>query len=320
MTPEFPQPPLDLDAQALVQWAADTFGGDLALACSAGVEDSVLVHLAAQTGRAVRVFLLDTGRLHPETHETYERLRQAYPGLRFQVFAPDGLEIEALVDEQGLFGFRDGLDQRHACCEIRKLRPLERALAGSRAWLTGLRREQSPTRKELHPTESDGGHSERLKIAPLLEWDSPRVWAFVKEHRIPFHPLHDAGYPPSAARPARGPSSPARSCAPAAGGGSSRSTRNAASTAAPPRDAHDPDPHPPRSPGVRGHPHPAGSGRPVPESGPPLQRRQGQPRAAAAGRESLPAGPLPVPACPHRHRPQLPGGARFPRPSRGRAG
>jgi phosphoadenosine phosphosulfate reductase len=192
---ESPKPPAGLDAQALVQWAADTFGDDLALACSAGVEDSVLVHLAAQTGWPVRVFMLDTGRLHPETHETFEALRRCYPKLRFEVFSPDGLEIEALVNEQGLFGFREGLDQRHTCCEIRKLRPLKRALAGSRAWLTGLRREQSPTRKDLQPAESDGGTPERLKIAPLLDWDLARIWAFAKEHHIPTHPLHDVGFP-----------------------------------------------------------------------------------------------------------------------------
>lgn len=191
----FPQPPAGLAAQTLVQWAADTFGDDLALACSAGVEDSVLVHLADQTGHEVRVFMLDTGRLHPETHETFEALRRRYPKLRFEVFSPDGLEVEALVKEQGLFGFRDGLDQRHTCCEIRKLRPLKRALAGSRAWLTGLRREQSPTRADLQPTESDGGKPARLKIAPLLDWDLERIWAFAKEHHLPTHPLHEAGFP-----------------------------------------------------------------------------------------------------------------------------
>lgn len=195
MTQAFPLPPEGLDAQALVQWAADTFGDALTLACSAGVEDCVLVHLAAQTGHAVRVFMLDTGRLHPETHDTFERLRRRYPQLRFEVYSPEGAEVEALVNEQGLFGFRDSLAQRHACCEVRKLRPLKRALAGSRAWLTGLRREQSPTRADLAPVEGDGGAPERLKVAPLLDWDQARLWAFVAEHRIPTHPLHDQGYP-----------------------------------------------------------------------------------------------------------------------------
>lgn len=195
MSTPFPPPPPGLDAQALVQWAAHTFGDELALACSAGVEDSVLVHLAAQTGRSVRVFMLDTGRLHPETHETYDRLQSRYASLRFEVYSPESADVEALVKEQGLFGFREGLAQRHACCEVRKLRPLKRALAGSRAWLTGLRREQSPTRMDLQPTEGDGGSPERLKIAPLLDWDLQRVWAFVKEHQIPAHPLHAAGFP-----------------------------------------------------------------------------------------------------------------------------
>ncbi len=196
MATEFPKPPAGLDAQALVQWSADTFGGELALACSAGVEDSVLVHLAAQTGTSVRVFMLDTGRLHPETHETFEALRRRYPQLRFEVYSPEGAEVEALVQAQGgLFGFREGLDQRHACCEVRKLRPLKRALAGSRAWLTGLRREQSPTRMDLLPAAPDGGSPERLKISPLLDWDHTLLWAFAKQHHIPTHPLHEAGFP-----------------------------------------------------------------------------------------------------------------------------
>jgi phosphoadenosine phosphosulfate reductase len=191
----FPQPPADLDALALVQWSVATFGEDLALACSAGVEDSVLVHLAAQTACPVRVFLLDTGRLHPETHETFEALRRRYRPLRFEVISPDGAEVEKLVEAQGLFGFREGLEQRHACCEVRKLRPMRRALVGSRAWLTGLRREQSPGRADLRAAEGDGGTPERLKIAPLLDWDLPSLWAFVKEHEIPTHPLHEVGFP-----------------------------------------------------------------------------------------------------------------------------
>jgi phosphoadenosine phosphosulfate reductase len=196
MTTTFHQPPVGLEAQALVQWAADTFGDELVLACSAGLEDSVLVHLAAQTGHAVRVFLLDTGRLHPETHDTFEALRRRYPGLRFEVYSPDALAVETLVQAQGgLFGFREGLDQRLACCEVRKLRPLKRALAGSRAWLTGLRREQSTTRTDLPSTESDGGSPERLKIAPLLDWNLDQLWAFAKAHHIPTHPLHEAGFP-----------------------------------------------------------------------------------------------------------------------------
>ena len=117
MTTPFPHPPAGLDAQALVQWATDTFADELTLACSAGVEDSVLVHLAAQTGRSVRVFMLDTGRLHPETHETFEALRRRYGLLRYEVYSPDGAEVEKLVRDQGLFGFREGLEARHACCD-----------------------------------------------------------------------------------------------------------------------------------------------------------------------------------------------------------
>ncbi|MDP2875946.1 MAG: phosphoadenylyl-sulfate reductase [Holophaga sp.] len=187
--------PSNATAQDFVTWAAETFDDRLALACSASVEDSVLVHLAAHTGKAIRVFMLDTGRLHPETYETFERLRVKYPALRFEIFAPEASEVEALVKDQGLFGFRDSVTERKTCCEVRKLRPLARALAGSDAWLTGLRREQSPTRTELSPVAPDGGSPERTKIAPLLDWTLDQVWDFAKANRIPTHPLHLAGFP-----------------------------------------------------------------------------------------------------------------------------
>lgn len=187
--------PLPTEASDLVAWSARNFCPRVALACSASVEDSVLVHLAAQTGHAFRVFLLDTGRLHPETHETYARLRQRYPGLRFEVFAPEAREVEALVQAQGPFGFKESLEARQHCCEVRKLRPLARALEGAEAWLTGLRREQSPTRQGLKAVAPDGGSPERLKIAPLLAWTEARVWDFAKAHDIPVHPLHAQGYP-----------------------------------------------------------------------------------------------------------------------------
>ena len=187
-----PTPPSHLDAQGLVAWAANTFGEALALACSTSVEDSVLVHLASLTGHPMRVFLLDTGRLHPETYETFERLRHRYPSLRFQVFAPEAADLEALVQAQGLLGFRDSLEARHACCEVRKLRPLKRALMGASAWLTGLRRAQSPTRQDLSAVEPEG---ERLKLSPLLDWSVAETWAYAQAHDIPTHPLHSQGFP-----------------------------------------------------------------------------------------------------------------------------
>ncbi len=159
------------------------------------MEDAVLVHLAHRTGSPIRVFLLDTGSLPPETHTTFEQLKECYPKLRYQIFRPEASDVEALIDQQGQFGFRDSLDQRHACCEIRKVRPLRRALEGSRAWLTGLRREQSPTRTNLVAAAPDGGTPERLKISPLLDWNEEQLWTFVKTHRIPTHPLHSLGFP-----------------------------------------------------------------------------------------------------------------------------
>ena len=185
-------PPTNTSAEALVVWAAASFGADLALGCSTGIEDCVLTHLLAATGVPARVFLLDTGRLHPETYETFERLRRRYPSLRFQVFTPEAAAVEALVAEQGLLGFRESLEARHACCEVRKLQPLRRALVGCPAWLAGLRRAQSPTRLDLQPIERDGT---RIKVSPLLNWTEAQTWDYAKAYHIPTHPLHAQGFP-----------------------------------------------------------------------------------------------------------------------------
>lgn len=204
-----PSLPDSLDAQGLVSWAVETFADRLTLACSASLEDAVLVHLAAQTGAPVRVFLLDTGRLHPETHETFDRFRWKYESLRFEVYSPEAADVEALVQRQGLFGFRDSLEARHACCEVRKLKPLRRALEGADAWLTGLRREQSPTREGLAPVQSDGT---RLKIAPLLDWTVADVQAFARLHKVPVHPLHDKGFPSIGCAPCTRAIQPGEDC------------------------------------------------------------------------------------------------------------
>lgn len=182
-----------LDAMGLLAWAHERFGNQVRIASSFGVEDVVLVHLARQVfGPGVRVFTLDTGRLNQETYDVMDRVRNRLD-VGVDVFFPDAAAVEGYVREHGVNGFYDSVEQRKGCCAIRKVAPLSRALAGTPAWVTGLRREQSVTRTALQKVElEDGG---RLKLAPLADWTEEQVWSYAREHKLPTNALHAQGYP-----------------------------------------------------------------------------------------------------------------------------
>ncbi len=181
------------DARALLERAYELLGDDLVLASSFSVEDMALLHLASSIVKEPRVFTLDTGRLHAETYEIMEKARKRYP-IRLEVFTPDQAELEALLREKGFFSFYESVENRRECCRIRKVLPLERALAGRRGWATGLRSAQSHTRLQLAPFELDTAHN-CLKVNPLHAWSDDQLWSFVREHDIPYNRLHDAGFP-----------------------------------------------------------------------------------------------------------------------------
>ncbi len=168
--------------------------GVVTLACSFSVEDVVLIDILHKIAPEVRVFALDTGRLNEETYEVAEALREHY-GLAIDWFFPQGQAVEQLERDKGLFSFRANLENRHECCRIRKVEPLRRALAGKGGWITGLRRAQSVTRKELAPIEVDQANGGLLKINPLLNWSDEQIWDYAKEHRLPVNRLHRQGYP-----------------------------------------------------------------------------------------------------------------------------
>jgi phosphoadenosine phosphosulfate reductase len=180
---------------AVAAWAVERFGPSVAVSSSFSIEDCVVIDMAhAVAGRALRVFALDTGRLHDETYLTAERVRAKY-GLEIAWFFPAQKSVEDLITLKGLYSFRDSLDNRHECCGIRKVEPLGRALAGLDAWMTGLRREQSVTRADGSEVEIDGAHGGIAKVNPLIAWSEAQVRAYAVEHRVPIHPLHDEGYP-----------------------------------------------------------------------------------------------------------------------------
>lgn len=182
-------------AQELLRWGAQQFGDKLTLACSLGAEDVVLVDLVAQHAPETTIFTLDTGRLHQETYEVLDALRTRYSQLRFKIFLPEGQAVEELVAEQGIMGMRRTIDARRQCCDIRKLRPLRRALQDAEAWITGLRREQNVTRLDTLKVERDLMHGSIAKLNPLADWTQDQVWAWIRERGLPYNQLHDRGFP-----------------------------------------------------------------------------------------------------------------------------
>ena len=165
-----------------------------------GAEDVVLIDLAAREaeklGRRLGVFTLDTGRLHPETLEFIERVREHY-GVEIEAFSPQADAVESLVREKGLFSFRS--DGHQECCGIRKVEPLGRALSVVDAYITGQRKDQSPgTRAEIPVVQLDPGFGREarplVKFNPLANWTSAQVWQHIMAYQVPYNPLHDQGF------------------------------------------------------------------------------------------------------------------------------
>jgi len=170
------------------------FGERIALASSFGAEDVVLIDMLARISPRPRVFAIDTGRLPAATYEVMDLIRDRY-GIDIEVYFPRAEAVEKLEREQGFHSFRKSLEARHTCCGIRKVEPLERALCGLEAWITGLRREQSITRTQVAVAERDEAHGGIVKINPLADWTQEQVWEYIRAHRVPYNRLHDEGYP-----------------------------------------------------------------------------------------------------------------------------
>ena len=182
------------DAETILDFALDTFGASLAFACSLGLEDVALIEMISHRSARPRIFFLDTGRLHPETYDTLARLQERY-GIAIETYFPEASAVETFVNAYGVNAFYDSLDLRKACCAIRKLEPLRRALKGADAWITGLRQEQAATRGSLGPFGLDWANGGLLKVNPLIAWSLDQVRNHVRAHEVPYNPLHDRGFP-----------------------------------------------------------------------------------------------------------------------------
>ena len=160
-----------------------------------GAEDVVLIDIASRITPNIRVFSLDTGRLHSETYRFLEQVRERY-NLELEVLSPDAAQVETFVRNKGLYSFyKDGHKE---CCGVRKIAPLRRKLQTLDAWVTGQRKDQSPTRVNVNVMETDAAFSTPehvlYKFNPLSNWTSKRVWDYIRANDVPFNELHGRGY------------------------------------------------------------------------------------------------------------------------------
>ena len=182
-------------ALALLREAVAEFGthGKLAFANSFGAEDMVLTDLILANTLPITVFSLDTGRLPAETYSLIGEVEQRY-GKKLEIYFPDAGAVETFVRSHGINAFYDSVELRKACCGVRKMEPLRRALAGRKAWITGLRAAQSVTRAGLPVRETDTANGLE-KLNPLSDWTETEVWAYIRMNEVPYNALHDQFYP-----------------------------------------------------------------------------------------------------------------------------
>ncbi|HJS67863.1 MAG TPA: phosphoadenylyl-sulfate reductase, partial [Nitrososphaera sp.] len=182
-------------AHQILKWAIDTFGTKIALASSFGAEDVVIIDMMAKTDKSrAKVFTLETGRLNQETYDVMDAIRVRY-GIPIDAYFPDQKEVEEMIRSKGMNLFYESVENRKLCCEIRKVHPLNRALATLDGWITGLRRDQVTTRSTTKKIELDAAHGGIIKLNPIADWSSDMVWDYIHKNNVPYNKLHDKGFP-----------------------------------------------------------------------------------------------------------------------------
>ena len=179
--------------EAVAEFGANATNGKLAFANSFGAEDMVLTDLILSNALPITVFSLDTGRLPAETYSLIGEVERHY-GSKLEIYFPDAGAVETFVRSHGINAFYDSVELRKACCGVRKMEPLRRALAGRKAWITGLRAAQSVTRAGLPVRETDTANGLE-KLNPLSDWTETEVWAYIRMNEVPYNALHDQFYP-----------------------------------------------------------------------------------------------------------------------------
>lgn len=183
----------NLDTTAFLAHVLDKFAGEITLASSLGAEDQVLTDKLLKHNSAAKIFVLDTGRLPQETYDLINDTMKKY-NMNYNIYFPDAKAIQEMVSEKGPNLFYESVSNRKLCCHIRKVEPLKRALEGKKAWITGLRKDQSPTRSKIERIEWDEDHN-LIKLNPLANWKTEEIWTYIRHNKVPYNKLHDKDYP-----------------------------------------------------------------------------------------------------------------------------
>jgi len=179
------------EPEDVLRWALTEFHPDIAFAAS--FENTVLIDMLTHIRPDIRVFSIDTGRLSEETFECAAAAERRFK-IRVEWHFPDRTSVEQLVHENGVYSFRESLEARRLCCRIRKVEPLNRALRGLRAWITGLRRDEAESRRDLRQIAIDEAHGGIVKINPLAYWTDQQVRDYTRAHKTPYNRLLERGY------------------------------------------------------------------------------------------------------------------------------
>ena len=183
----------NLDATGIIKLAFDEFPSKVTFATSLGEEDQVITDMIAKTAPGIEIFTLDTGRLFAETYELMAKNQKKYSKLNFKIYYPDTKRVEEMVRTKGINLFYESVENRKLCCHVRKVEPLQRALADMDAWMVGLRREQAVTRASLEPVEWDEANK-KIKFNPLYNWSLEQVRDYIKKNNVDISPLHAQGF------------------------------------------------------------------------------------------------------------------------------
>lgn len=178
------------DAMDILKWAYETFGDDIVYACSFGAEGIVLIDMISKIKKDATISFLDTDFHFKETYELIEKVKQKYPTLNIKMIKPE-LTVEEQTEKYGPELWKEEPDW---CCQIRKIKPLANELSKYNAWISGLRREQSPTRKATQFVNKDG-RFQSIKVCPLIHWTWEEIWMYIRLHKLPYNELHDKNYP-----------------------------------------------------------------------------------------------------------------------------
>jgi phosphoadenosine phosphosulfate reductase len=171
---------------------ANQYPSQVTFSTSFSFEDQIIAHEILSNNIDIKIFTLDTGRMFPETYSVWSRTNEKYQ-TNITAYYPNNAAIETFISEKGPNAFYESVDNRKDCCYIRKVEPLKRALAGNAIWVTGLRAEHSPGRKDLQISEWDDGNKV-IKYNPILHWSTDEVRAYIDLHNVPYNPLHDKGF------------------------------------------------------------------------------------------------------------------------------